>query len=67
MHIATRRSEPLPGQIKVTLSGNMRIKLHSHKLLNGVTIAETVQAALEMYFQETYGGVADAAAFPAGE
>lgn len=55
MHIALApRTSPVPGQIKVTLSSEMRIKLHSHKLLTGVTIAETVQSALELYFQRAY-------------
>lgn len=65
MHIAVApRTNPVPGQIKVTLSSAMRIKLHSHKHLTGVTIAETVQEALEVYFQEAHARANEAAETP---
>lgn len=50
MEIAAHRPPRQPKEIKVRLSHEMCVRLHSRKILNGVTIAETVSAALEAYF-----------------
>lgn len=51
MHIARPAPSLAPKELKVSLPCDIRVKLHSLKLLTGATISHTVQAALEEYFR----------------
>lgn len=51
MHIAQPAPRSGAKELKVSLPCDIRVKLHSLKLLTGATISHTVQAALEEYFR----------------
>lgn len=52
MEIVPRSPARQPKEIKVRLPQEMCVRLHSIKILSGVTIAETVAAALDAYFRQ---------------
>lgn len=52
MEIAYRQPARPPKEIKIRLPQEMCVRLHSRKILSGVTIAETVAAALDAYFRQ---------------
>lgn len=59
MEIVTPRLAGHPKEIKVRLSQEMCVRLHSRKILDGVTIAETVAEALESYFAQLQARAAE--------
>lgn len=44
-----------PKILKVSLPTSLHLQLHSHKILGGRTISETVEEALKRYLEETIG------------
>lgn len=45
-----------PKTLKVSLPARLHLKLHSLKILSGTTISDTVEQALEEYFEEASDG-----------
>lgn len=41
-----------PKTLKVSLPARLHLKLHSLKILSGTTISDTVEEALDEYFEE---------------